>query len=50
VKPVALTRHARQEHEGSLYAGKDVRPIFVDETERVVVVTVYVYLNQRAKP
>ena len=37
-----------QEHDGSFYAGKDVRPIFVDEPERLVVVTVYVYFNQRA--
>ena len=36
-----------QEHDGSFYAGKDVRPIFVDEPERLVVVTVYVYFNQR---
>jgi hypothetical protein len=39
-----------QEHEGSFYAGKDVRPIFVDEPERLVVVTVYVYFNQQAGP
>ena len=37
-----------QEHDGSFYAGKDVRPIFVDEPERLLVVTVYVYFNQRA--
>ena len=39
-----------QEHDGSFYAGKDVRPIFVDEPERVVVVTLYAYFNQRAEP
>ena len=39
-----------QDHEGSFYAGKDVRPIFVDEGERIVVVTLYVYFNQRAEP
>jgi len=39
-----------QEHEGSFYAGKDVRPIFVDEPEHVVIVTLYVYFNQRAEP
>jgi hypothetical protein len=38
------------EHEGSFYTGKDVRAIFVDEPERLVVVTVYVYFNQRAEP
>ena len=39
-----------QEHEGSFYAGKDVRPVFTDEADRVVVVTVYVYFNQRTEP
>ena len=39
-----------QEHGGSFYAGKDVRPIFVDEGERIVVVTLYVYFNQRTEP
>ena len=39
-----------QEHEGSFYAGKDVRPIFADDAERIVVVTLYVYFNQRVEP
>ena len=39
-----------QEHEGVFYVGKDVRPIFVDETDRIVVVTLYVYFNQRSEP
>ena len=39
-----------QEHEGRFYVGKDVRPIFVDETDRIVVVTLYVYFNQRSEP
>jgi hypothetical protein len=37
----------RREHEGTYYAGKDVEPIFKEEPDRIVVVTVYVYLNQR---
>lgn len=36
-----------KEHRGTFYKGKDVQPVFVDEPGRVVVVTVYVYLNQR---
>jgi len=39
-----------QDHEGSFYAGKDVRSILVDEGTRIVVVTLYVYFNQRAEP
>jgi hypothetical protein len=39
-----------QEHEGYFYAGKDVRAIFADEPERVVVVTLYVYFNERTEP
>jgi len=39
-----------QEHEGVFYVGKDVRPILVDETDRIVVVTLYVYFNQRSEP
>jgi len=31
-------------------AGKDVRPIFADDAERIVVVTLYVYFNQRVEP
>jgi len=37
----------RQEHKGTFYAGKDVEPVFAEEPDRIVVVTVYVYLNQR---
>jgi hypothetical protein len=37
------------ERDGVLHAGKDVRPVFVDEPERVVVVTLDVYFNQRAE-
>ena len=32
---------------GVIYKGKDARPVFVEEPDRIVVVTVYVYLNQR---
>jgi len=39
-----------QQHEGHFYAGKDVRVIFADEPEQVVVVTLYVYFNQRTEP
>ena len=39
-----------EEQEGVFYVGKDVRPVFVDEAERVVVVTLYVYFNQRSEP
>ena len=34
-------------HKGTFYRGKDVQPMFADEPDRIVVVTVYVYLNQR---
>lgn len=37
----------RTEHDGTFYAGKDVVPIFAEEADRIVVVTVYVDLNQR---
>ena len=39
-----------REHKGRFYAGKDVRPIFEEEADRVVVVTLYAYFNQRAEP
>jgi hypothetical protein len=39
-----------QEHEGVFYVGKDVRPIFVDEADRIVIVTLYVYFNPRSEP
>jgi Domain of unknown function (DUF4258) len=32
-----------QEWNGMVYATKEVRPIFVDDPEEIVVVTVYVY-------
>ena len=32
-----------QEWHGIVYATKQIRPIFVDEPEEIVVVTVYVY-------
>jgi hypothetical protein len=32
-----------QEWNGTVYATKQIRPIFVDEPEEIVVVTVYVY-------
>jgi len=32
-----------QEWNGKLYATKQVRPIFVEEADEIVVVTVYVY-------
>ena len=37
----------QQVYRGTFYTGKDVEPIFVEESDHVVVVTVYVYLNQR---
>ena len=37
----------REYHKGTFYAGKDVEPVFSEEPDRIVVVTVYVYLNQR---
>lgn len=36
-----------QERRGTVYRGKDVRAVFVEEADRIVVVTVYAYLNQR---
>jgi hypothetical protein len=38
-----------KEHKGTFYTGKDVEPIFVEESDRIVVVTVYVFLNQRGE-
>lgn len=35
---------------GTFYTGKDVEPVFAEEPDRIVVVTVYVYLNQREEP
>ena len=40
----------RQTNRGRFYAGKDVQPIFADESDQIVVVTVYVYLNQLEEP
>lgn len=37
----------RKHHKGTFYAGRDVEPVFKEEPDRIVVVTVYVYLNQR---
>jgi hypothetical protein len=33
----------RSRRPGAVYATKQIRPIFVDEPEEIVVVTVYVY-------
>lgn len=33
----------KAEWNGNFYAAKQVRPIFVDETEEIVVITVYTY-------
>lgn len=38
-----------KEHKGAFYIGKDVEPIFVEEPDRIVVVTVYTFLNQRGE-
>jgi len=38
-----LKRSLHQEWHGIVYATKQIRPIFVDEPEEIVVVTVYVY-------
>ena len=40
----------RQTYRGTCHMGQDVQPIFVDEPNRIVVVTVLVYLNQREGP
>jgi len=32
-----------REWNGKVYATKQVRPVFVDETEEIVVITVYTY-------
>lgn len=37
----------QQERYGIIYKGKDVQPIFVEEAEDIIVITVYVYFNQR---
>ena len=34
-----------QEWNGKVYAGKEVRPIFVEEADEIVVVTVYTYYS-----
>jgi hypothetical protein len=39
----------REMHRATLYVGKDVEPVFSEESDRIVVVTVYVYLNQRGE-
>jgi len=37
----------RREHFGRFYAAKEVVPIFVEESERIVVVAVYTFFSQR---
>lgn len=39
----------RKEHKGKFYTGKDVEAIFVEEPDRILVVTVYAFLNQRGE-
>ncbi|MFQ5724169.1 MAG: DUF4258 domain-containing protein [Terriglobia bacterium] len=36
-----------QEHFGRFYRAKEVVPIFVEETDRIVVITVYTFFSQR---
>ncbi len=38
-----------KEHKGTFYTGKDVEPVFVEQPDRIVVITVYVYLSQRGE-
>lgn len=37
----------RHEHFGRFYAAKEVVPVFVEESERIVVITVYTFFSQR---
>ncbi|MDA2913731.1 DUF4258 domain-containing protein [Acidobacteriia bacterium AH_259_A11_L15] len=37
----------RQQHFGRFYPAKEVVPIFVEETDRIVVITVYTFFSQR---
>ena len=37
----------RREHFGRFYAAKEVVPVFVEESERIVVITVYTFFSQR---
>lgn len=37
----------RQEHFGRFYESKEVVPVFVEEPERIVVITVYTFFSQR---
>ena len=37
----------RQEHFGRYYECKEVVPVFVEEPERIVVITVYTFFSQR---
>jgi len=56
MKPIRLSEHARarladrgafasevEEANGVVYATKQIRPIFVDDAQAIIVVTVYVY-------
>lgn len=36
-----------QEHFGRFYTAKEVVPIFVEEADRIVVITVYTFFSQR---
>jgi hypothetical protein len=37
----------QREHYGRYYASKEVVPVFTEEIERIVVITVYTFFSQR---
>ena len=37
----------RRQHFGRFYTAKEVVPIFVEESDRIVVITVYTFFSQR---
>ena len=36
-----------KEHYGRLYTSKDVVPVFVEESDRIVIITVYTFFSQK---
>ena len=43
----AYTFPFNKEHYGRFYRSKDVVPIFVDEPEEIVIITVYTFFSQK---
>lgn len=43
----SLTFPFNTEHYGRFYQAKEVVPIFIEESERIVVITVYTFFSQR---